>query len=307
MMNCNFISHHPLVSVIVPAYNAAKYLAQNIESVLRQTYRNFELLVVDDGSTDDTAEVVARYGDRVIYFRKPNGGGASARNYGIARSRGEFIAPLDADDYWLPGKLERTMAVFEKTAADVVFTACTYVDDDGRRLFDYFPRFRKHHLYNDLLLRNFIPNGTVLMRRKIVESIGGYDERIFIPNDWDLWLRLAEVCRIEYLPEPLTCYRRAASSISLDVERQHREQLMVVDKVERRNRLLPKEALTRARASLYYKLGYSTLRIGESRRAFRSLIASLRIYSRDWKTWALLGMLLSGAHRIKTLRLHLLR
>src|SRR5436190_1570422 len=103
----------PQVSVIVPAFNAGRTISAALASVFAQTYRDFEVIVVDDGSTDDTAARIAEWGDRVLYVRQPNGGPARARNTGIGRSRGRLVAFLDADDVWLPEKLERQVAYFD--------------------------------------------------------------------------------------------------------------------------------------------------------------------------------------------------
>ena len=298
----------PQISVIIPTYNAARYLPQTIESVLRQSCQDFEVLVIDDGSTDETATVVQRYAPRLRYFRKPNGGGSSARNFGIAHSRGDFIAPLDADDCWKPDKLERTLQFIDRhPEAGMVFTACTFVDDDGRPLFDYHPRFSPQRLYAELLVKNFIPNGTVVVRRDLLLSIGGYDEDIFIPNDWDLWLRLAEVAPVVYLPEPLTFYRRAATSISRNLDRQLREQLAILQKAGQRRPELPARLLKRARAAQYYMMGHASLRSGRPWQALRSLLASLRIDARYWKPWVLLGVLCAGAHLLPAVRARFLR
>ena len=200
------------------------------------------------------------------------------------------------------------MAAFETTpSAGMIFTACTIVDDGGLPLFDFCPKFEKRDYYETMLFKNLVPSGTVVVRREIIDQIGGYDERIFIPNDWDLWLRIAEVTEVEYLPEPLTFYRRTATSISRDLERQLREQVFVLQKAAQRNSSLGKITVREALASWYYQTGHAFLKSGRQRQALLALLRSLGFCPVHWKTWSLLALILSGAINITSLRERLLR
>ena len=183
----------PMVSVVIPAFNQARFLPAAIESAIAQTYRDREIIVVDDGSTDDTPEVARRYGDAVRYVRQANKGLAGARNTGIDRARGEFVALLDSDDVWLPGFLEYMLGVADAhPRAAVYFSAWQYIDSGGNLL----PEPPHVHVvppadtYRTLLKANFIVPSAVVMRRPAVVSAGLFDEQFRRLEDWELWIRL---------------------------------------------------------------------------------------------------------------------
>lgn len=223
--------HNQEVSVVIPAYNSADTTVETVDSVLAQTYAEVEVLVVDDGSTDHTPEAMARYGDRIRYIRKENGGACSARNLGIRSSDGAYVACLDCDDLWLPEKLERSLnALAARPEAAFVFSACYEVDAAGSTLGTIWPRFERENPYRSLLTENFIPAPTVVMRRSCIEQCGAFDESIFIPADWDLWLRLASEYPFIYLKCPLSKYRRGSDFAVKNIERSLQEALYVVDK-----------------------------------------------------------------------------
>jgi glycosyltransferase involved in cell wall biosynthesis len=189
------------VSVIIPAYNAGRYVAHAIASCLAQTVPPLEIIVVDDGSSDDTAEVVERFGPPVRVIRKPNGGPASARNRGVAEAKGEWIALLDADDWWLPTKLERQMAFI--TPAEIGLIQCL---PDHRE--DRPPPFLS---FDSLWDRNWIAVSSVMMRRATFAAIGGFDEaeKLISVEDYNLWLRIAASgLPIVTCPEKLVHYTR---------------------------------------------------------------------------------------------------
>lgn len=190
------------VSVVIPAYNAARWIAETIASALDQTYPPREVIVVDDGSTDDTACRAERFPPPVRVLRKANGGPAAARNLGIAAASGTWIALLDADDRWLPRKLERQLLL---TAPDVALVHTALVDDEESA------PLPETLAFDDLWKANRIANSSVLIRRDAVVALGGFDENIKLKSveDYHLWLRLAATgARIVLCREPLTFYRR---------------------------------------------------------------------------------------------------
>ena len=202
----------PKVSVVVPAYNSADYTVETVDSILAQTYGDFELIVVDDGSTDHTREAMEAYGDRIQYIYKENGGACSARNFGIAMSRGEYVACLDCDDLWLPEKLGRSVAALDEHLDwALVFTPCLLIDAEGGviGLSNYRPDLSR--AFFELLKRNYIVAATVVMRRTHLGPAGPFDENIFIPADWDLWLRLVREHPIGCIEMPLSKYRMTSS------------------------------------------------------------------------------------------------
>ncbi len=197
------------VSVIVPAFNKAEYTRRTIESVLAQTYPDIEIIVVDDGSTDGTAALLAGYGRRINYILKANGGACSARNEGIRRARGEYVAFLDCDDLYCTDKVQRCVDHLERNPGfGFVYTAVYFIDEADKTvgLYDH-PKSREGWIASHLILGNFICNSTVLVKRSVLQKAGFFDEKIFTPADWDMWLRLSEVAQAGYLREPLTKYR----------------------------------------------------------------------------------------------------
>lgn len=221
------MTHHPRVSVIIPTFNATCTIAKAVESVLAQTFRDLEIIVVDDGSTDDTAAIAAAYRDRIIYIYQENQERAAARNRGLAEASGEYVAFLDADDLWAPAKLERQVAVLDAhPEVLVVYSQATVIDGAGRpRLSGYRPRTlgsgpdEPAFMLDRLVLSNCVPMSTSVARLTAVRESGGFDVRFRYPEDWDLWLRLASRGRFTFLAEPLASYRveseeRAAAAVA---------------------------------------------------------------------------------------------
>jgi glycosyltransferase involved in cell wall biosynthesis len=210
----------PLVSVVVPAYNAATTIGETLASILEQNVRDLEVLVVDDGSSDGTRDVVAQVADeRVRLITQENGGAASARNTGIGEAAGHFIAFLDADDLWAPGKLSRHLAYLDAHPhLGVVQTGAVYVDPDLRVL-----EVRRSATTVDAVLETLrfenmpaFPS-TVVMRRSALDQLGGFDPSLVILEDWDFVLRSARAGLLGTLPEPLTLYRVHPGNRSRDL------------------------------------------------------------------------------------------
>ncbi|SFQ46675.1 glycosyltransferase family 2 protein [Hymenobacter arizonensis] len=219
-----------LVSIIMPAYNAANFIAESIVSVLAQTYSNWELIVVDDGSTDNTCDIVKGYSiqdPRIKYLYQENSRQGRARNNGIASSTGEYIAFLDSDDVWLPGKLLLQVQEIEKWQVDLVFADSYIFSDafDPTAIQDYFlPRLRTvprtFHGEEGLALflnTNRIPILTVLTKRSAVLSVGGFSENQLVQNaeDYHLWLKmLLSGFTLVGLDCVVAAYRQHSSSVS---------------------------------------------------------------------------------------------
>ena len=232
----------PAVSVIVPAYNGAWCVARAIDSVIAQTFPDFELIVVDDGSTDDTAAVLNAYGDRLRVVRKTNGGLSSARNAGIAAARGHHVAFLDADDWWLPDKLAFQVALMEANP-ELVFcsTAARIESPDGEVLGEWACGRSPLSTLEAIFAANAFVAGSgsaVLARRDVFTRTGGFDEHLRSLEDIDMWMRLAAIGGYACVPQPLTVILKRPGSMSgnLDVMRSAAIAVM------RKNRpLLPRE------------------------------------------------------------------
>jgi len=248
----------PRVTIVAPTLNGATrgFLAESIESVLAQTFRDFELILVDDGSTDDTRALCDRYAaadSRVQCISQQNRGLGGARNAGIRAGRGEFVAFLDDDDAWLPTKLERQIAMFDDAVnADVgmAYTALELVDESGRKVGLQF-----HPLEDDLYARLFYENvidapSSVMLRRPVLETAGLFSEDLWICEDIDLWLRVARVARVQATSEPLVRYRVHSQKMSSHHERLERDQVLVM---ERALAVAPDRILSRA-DDIWYRL-----------------------------------------------------
>ena len=197
------------VSVIVPAYNQGRYLGDAIRSALAQTYRDLEVLVVDDGSTDDTRAVTRSFADpRVRYIHQANRGLSAARNTGIREASGEFLTFLDSDDQFLPEKLDLLLAAFDRNPA-LGFAAgeAVLIDEHGELMGEVFDRPLPADP-SELLLANPLHVGSVLLRRSWQDRVGPFDESLRSYEDWDMWLRLARAgCPMAWVARPVSRYR----------------------------------------------------------------------------------------------------
>lgn len=252
----------PRVSVIVPAYNAAQYLPIAVNSVVCQTYADWELIVVDDGSTDETSSLVhscrPKLGARLRYVFQSNRGLPAARNTGIAQSRGEFIAILDSDDVWLPTRLARGVAIMDSNPhVGLVHSRIARIDSGGG-IVDYlaFPsRYQAGKIALNIYTRRAnILCPTVLLRKSCLDAVGAFDETMRATEDRDLWFRIAERYEIAYIDEVLAYYRVGHGSMSSDPGRMLKAQLSFVQKHHKRG-ACSWIALRQALAQVYREQG----------------------------------------------------
>jgi hypothetical protein len=223
----------PTVSVVIPCYNHARFLADAIASALCQTRPPEEVIVIDDGSTDDTPSVVRRFEHRISYLRQDNRGLAAARNAGIRRARGELIALLDSDDLWLPTFLQVMMPVIaDHPGAALYYSAWQPMDVDGQEVATWGPS--RHappaEVYATLLRADFLVPSAVILRRTAVLDAGLFDESLRSQEDWDLWLRLARRWPVVGTAAPLVRYRITPGSMSTDVGAAMEAVFRIVDK-----------------------------------------------------------------------------
>ena len=237
------LDHDLAVSVIIPVYNGADFVSVALDSALAQTYRNLEVIAVDDGSTDDTWEILNRYrakDSRVRVLSQQNRGVARARNYAIAEARGKFIAPLDADDMWEPTKIERQVERMLEAGprTGLVYSWWVWVDREGIVL-DRSPHWTIAGEAFELLLQmNFTGNASVpLFRKDCIEEAGGYNEGLAAQQaggceDWELALRVAERHKVAVVPEILVGYRRSKGSMSTACDTMWRSQQIVMQSMQ---------------------------------------------------------------------------
>lgn len=225
----------PKVSVLIPAYNSEKTIAQTLQSVIRQTYKDWELIVIDDGSTDATAAVVGGFDDRrVRLIRKTNGGTSSARNKGIKNGRAQYLQFLDADDLILPQKLSCQVALLDRDPkVGVVYSSFRYVYDDYCEIHPpEWLRAPSDDPFSDLVAGSMFPPHAALVRSSLVKEVGLFDEAILSGEDWDFWLRLARMgVKFQYHDDLLALYRQRPGSKTKSRERWRRAHVQIIEKV----------------------------------------------------------------------------
>lgn len=226
--------NYPLVSVIIPNYNYARYLAQAVDSALAQTYPSVEVVVIDDGSRDDSLEVLRGYGERVRWFAQTNAGVAAARNRGIEESRGEYLAFLDSDDVWLPEKLEKQMRRF-LSDAELGLVHCGFVEIDAAgKLGEQHLDGMEGRVAPELLLlqRPVILGGgsAVVVTKSAAREVGGFDLRLPPAEDWEFYYRVARAYKVGFVPEVLMRYRDHGGGGHMNHKRMARSLLLAFEK-----------------------------------------------------------------------------
>lgn len=264
----------PTVSVVLPTYDRADVLDRAIESVLSQSYDDFELLVVDDDSTDDTAAVVDAFDDSRVTFLEhdENRGACAARNTGIRESTGEFVAFQDSDDEWHPEKLRKQMDIFEYAppSVGVVYTGFTRLGDGSE---SYHPGpgvDPKEGAVRDSLLRqNFVTTQAAAVRRRCFDEVGGFDERLPRFQDWELWIRLSKRYEFRVVDESLVTAYDRPDSISNDPHALVEARKLIVEKHG--------DAFDHTQlAEQFFRLGHSSLKTDRSEQGRRYLARALR-------------------------------
>ncbi|HVO28325.1 MAG TPA: glycosyltransferase family A protein [Candidatus Margulisiibacteriota bacterium] len=218
------------VSVVIPCYNHARYLGDAIQSVLHQTYRDFEIIVVDDGSTDDTPEVVARFGGAVRSLRQENRGLGPARNAGIIAANGDFVAFLDADDLWLPAYLAHMVQAFSNDATiGAIYCGWHYIDAGGKELARTNIRvFPRGQVYRAMTFMNFVIPSGVVVRRVCFDQLGLFDDAPC--EDWDMWIRVLTRYAMVGVPQALVQYRIHENNMSANIAHMERAKRRVLAK-----------------------------------------------------------------------------
>jgi glycosyltransferase involved in cell wall biosynthesis len=253
-----------VVSVIIPTYNSDKYIGEALDSVLCQTYADYEIIVIDDGSTDDTKKIIEEHYPLVRYYFVENRGVSSARNLGISLAQGEFIAFLDADDRWLPDKLEKQTALFQSDDnLGMVFTENYFFDEHGIKKNKL--NKRKRLMYGDIVrnifLNSYVATPTVMVRKSVFDAVGFFEEGLTVAEDDNMWMRIAMRYGVELLDEPLVLCRVTEGSLSrtnrnifLGV-RKHIE--IIKNKYPDIYKYLGNSAIRRKYSDLFFSEGYN--------------------------------------------------
>jgi glycosyltransferase involved in cell wall biosynthesis len=226
----------PLVSVVIPAYNRARQIGRAIDSALNQTYRPIEVIVIDDGSRDNTAEIVSGYPE-VRYYHQENRGASGARNRGVELARGEYIAFLDSDDFWVKNKLELQMRLMLRLRAPVLGARKKYVTEAAFVNPDKQAKTERYHFltFKRQLKRTWIVPSTVVVRKDYFQRFSGFDSRLKIAEDWDLWLRMARDAPIPRMNAVLTYNFATVGSLSENRLEKYISDLEVIRKWNPRN------------------------------------------------------------------------
>jgi len=292
----------PRVSIIVPVFNSERYVGESIGSVLRQTFPDYELIVVDDGSTDGTSRVVHSFAGSIRYVFQANQGPAAARNTGLELARGELICFLDADDVWLPEKLACQVQFMDQHATvGLAFADEEEFDDNGVQCGSLIATSRfatelragsaVDGAYAKLLEENFIPTSMVIVRRSCVESVGRFDIALKGPEDRDFWSRIAAGFPVACLPRVLGRKRVVASSVSRDVEMTLRSRIQMWTKMRSLfPELAPARTINALLAPTYLQLGFVLLQKGQTREARDAAMKGFAV-SRTLHSWLLAASL----------------
>lgn len=271
--------------IIMPAYNAARYLRAAIDSVISQTYEDWRIILVNDGSTDQTADIARefqrRLGERMLVITQPNGGMSAARNTAIRNSTAEFLAMLDADDVWLPFRLAESLKSFQlRPEAGLSYGLITKIDEAGN-LLDTFtgnPGNAEGKIAPAIYKRTVeLPCVTITVRRQCIEEVGLFDETMKGTEDRDLWLRIALRYEVAFVPMVIAYYRTSATSVSSDLGRMFNAQKHFIEK----NYGAPGCGIIARRVALsrvYKQRGESLLHRHEPGAAFRSSLQACAIW-----------------------------
>lgn len=298
------MSPSPLVSVVIPAYNCGRYIALAVQSVLDQDYPDKEIIVVNDGSTDNTAEVLAGFGQKILVIEQPNSGVAAARNHGMQSARGALIALVDADDAWLPGKL-RKQVNYLCAHSEVGAVYCAWrewrpdvhgeftVPQLGRDALEYdgIDLEGSGWLYNKLFLDSIIHTTTLLMRREIMEQAGKFDPALRRGQDYDYWFRMSRLAPIHKLRAVLSFYRIHPESITHKPHRANYPVLVLQKALDQWGRVgpdgteTPQAVIDGVLSRHWFNFGYQHLQQGDPQLAYEAFLQCIRLRPARVKAW----------------------
>lgn len=223
----------PIISVVIPAYNAETTISETIASVQNQTFSDIEIIIINDGSTDQTLNIVQNFTDpRIKVFSYENGGLPVARNRGIDRATGEFISFIDADDLWTPDKLEKQLASLKANSkAAVAYSWTQTIDRQGNLLHRYNSIFLEGDVYSELLVNNFIGNGSnILVRQEAISTVGKFDPKLKSCEDWDFYIRLAAKYHFVVVPNWQILYRLSSTTMTSKIDIMEISGIAVIEK-----------------------------------------------------------------------------
>lgn len=222
----------PLVSIIVPCYNHEKYVQETIDSILNQTYENIELIVIDDGSKDNSVNIIQELADKYkfTFIYRKNKGLSATLNEGIKLSKGKYLCACASDDKLFTDKIMKQVFFMEDNPDyGMCYGKIISFDSYGYKKKQIIPNAKTGWIFNDLLMQNFIPAVTQFIKKEVFDTTGHFDENLLI-EDWDMWLRIAEKYKIGYIDEYLACYREHELNISKQTFKMYQAQKYIIEK-----------------------------------------------------------------------------
>jgi glycosyltransferase involved in cell wall biosynthesis len=286
----------PRVSILLTCYNHIRYLPACVEGIRGQTFRDFEIVAIDDGSTDGTREWLAQQADIRCIFNAENLGTYETLNVGLRGTSGELVAVLNDDDLWEPLKLEKQIQLLDShPKVGLVHTGGTFIDGDGNRrdgnpLGFAFPRFETGDILLGLVYENKVIASAAVVRRACIADVGEFNREYFGSGDWEMWFRVAEKYDVGFVDEPLTHYRVHGANASHKLERIWRDdeklRIWIATRLERLKDRFPLTDLKRAKAFNQAALGTVTTLNGEPSRGRAAYATSIRLNPLRWQTYA---------------------
>lgn len=280
-----------LVSIITPTFNREKYLALAIESVLNQLHDNFELLIIDDGSTDNTRKLVGRYQSdkRIHYFYQNNQGQSVARNTGLREANGKYICFLDSDDLFAPDKLSKQVSFLEHNPSiPITYSDEELIDEEGHVFSTHNMKRHSGILYEKLLIDNFVSITTIMVRRECFDEMGMFDETIKVADDYELWLRFSTKYEFHYEPQYFAQYRVMREQISSDKTSRFNSNKRIIESFFLKfPDLIDKNKKQQIRCHFYTRWGLHEAADNNFRNAIRKYIKALGhsfFYLHTWKS-----------------------
>ena len=273
-------ARQPLISVVIPSYNRATFIAKTLNSIFEQTHTNLEIIVVDDCSKDNTEQVICSIDDpRIVYIQhSKNKGAPAARNTGIQAAKGEYIAFLDSDDTWSADKLEKQLAVMDQSpfTPGLVFTGIDFINAQGDVRYVHLPKQAwRGHVYKKMLGENLAgTTSTALVRRECFAKSGIFDEVLRARQDYDLWLRISKHYAIDFVREPLTHqYEHDDQRITTDISNRIQGRNVIFEKIANDLKNYPKKL-----ARYHYETGALYFGSGDIKQGRRLMLKSLRYH-----------------------------
>lgn len=283
-------SHDPLVSVVMASYNSVQFVPEAIRSVLGQTYANWELHIIDDGSTDDSVEAIQPFlqDERIRFYRQENQGQAVAKNRGLRAARGEFIAFLDADDFWSLDKLEKQLPAFEsRPEAGLIHTNVMLISETGEPLGSPQRTYPEGWISGHLLIENCVNGMASMLRRDCLGRVGLFDETLRMGIDYDLWLRISAQYQIAFIDEVTYYYRQWGGQMSHKYEQRMEHGIRIMEKFLRDHPgLVSRNTIDEAWAHTFVSRGNSRFRVDRRwRDALSDYALALQYQPSYWPAW----------------------